>query len=473
MQKVFLSLFFIGTCTLAVAQQPTERLPLTDWDAFRTQVLANNPSVRQANLFRNAAQAALLRAKGGFDVKSYADFENKTFENKTYFQYTEAGFKMPTELGLEVKANYNLARGINLNPEQVLPEQGQLVLGLNWTLGQGLFIDERRAARRQANVGLRQGEAERLAVLNDLMLDGAKTYWSWVLAENQVRIFNNALRQAQIRYNGIRESFRFGDKSAYDTIETFTQVQTRQLDLAGAQLDSQNTVVLLTNFIWAKDNQPLGTTSLGAAPALLPTGIRTYTPQQIDELRQTALRQHPKLQIFDAKIQMLDIERRLKFEKTKPVFDVNYNLLGNGLRIFDVNGPGGPGVFANNIKWGVNFSYPIQNRKARGDLQMTRIKVEQTNLEVVQTRQEIENKIRQYANDINQLATQVLLYRDLTTNLRLLLDGETEKFNFGESSIFLINTREQKWLEAQVKYLKLLSEYRKAEAGMRWSLGEI
>jgi len=69
------------------------------------------------------------------------------------------------------------------------------------------------------------------------------------------------------------------------------------------------------------------------------------------------------------------------------------------------------------------------------------------------------------------LRTQVTLLRNITANYRALLDGETEKFQLGESTVFLVNTREQRWLDAQIKYLKLLSEYRKSEAGLLWAMG--
>ena len=133
----------------------------------------------------------------------------------------------------------------------------------------------------------------------------------------------------------------------------------------------------------------------------------------------------------------------------------------------------GGAVLTNDIKWGVNFSYPLLNRKARGDLQATEIKIVQTDYEIRQKRLTIENKVRQYANELNNLNIQITLYRSTTANYRTLLDAENERFTFGESSVFLVNTREQRWLDAQIKYLKLLSEYRKAEAGLQWSAGAL
>ena len=104
---------------------------------------------------------------------------------------------------------------------------------------------------------------------------------------------------------------------------------------------------------------------------------------------------------------------------------------------------------------------------------MTQIKIEQTDLLLKQKNTEIENKIRQYWNERDNLLAQIDLFRSVTENYRTLLEAETEKFRFGESSVFLINTREQRWLDARVKFLKLLSEYQKIEAGLQWAAGQL
>ncbi|MBK9336910.1 MAG: TolC family protein [Lewinellaceae bacterium] len=179
-------------------------------------------------------------------------------------------------------------------------------------------------------------------------------------------------------------------------------------------------------------------------------------PDAAGNLLQTALRRHPALRLYDAKLRLLNVERRLKTEKRKPVLDLGYQLLGDGWQFFSTPGVEGPGVLANDIKWSVRFSYPILNRKARGDWQMTQVKIAQTDLDLGQKRLEIENKVRQYLNEINTLAGQVALYRDIAANYRALLDGENEKFRFGESSVFLINTREQRWLEGSGQVFEII-----------------
>lgn len=461
-------LFFI--LTLSAISPLAAQTPAFEWTDVRQQVFDNHPIARQANLYRDQAAASLLRSKGSFDPKAYTDFSSKNFSDKNYYRYTEAGVKLPTWLGLEFKGAYNLASGDFLNTESNLPKNGQAVFGFNWTLGQGLMIDDRRAALRQAQIGLQQGDAERALALNDLLLEAAKAYWTWVLADNQLRIYEEALRQAQIRNAAISESFRQGERSAVDSLETFIQVQNRLLDVNFARVDRQNAALALSNFLWNTDNQAVAPNDLPVAP---PLATSAFALQNTDDLLAKARSQHPALQLYAAKLQSLEVERRLKIEKKKPVLDLNYNLLGSGWEFFPTASADGLGVLANDIKWGVQFSYPLLNRKARGDLQVTQVKMAQTDFELRQKRQDVEIKVRQYANDLATLSQQIALYQGIVQNRRTLLDAENTRFGLGESSVFLVNTREQSWLDAQVKYLKLLSEYRKAEAGLRWATGVV
>lgn len=457
--------YVLGLLWLISISTQAQRL---EWNTFRQQVLEQHPLSVQADLSMDQANASLLRARGGFDPKTYADVYSKTFRERTYFQYTEAGVKLPTWAGFELKAAYNLASGTYLNPENALPSEGQASLGFIWSAGQGLFTDERRTNLRQARTGLEAADAERALTRSDLMLEAAKTYWSWALADQQLRIYAAALQQSELRHEGLRQSFFQGDKPAIDTIESYMQVQNRQLDLNFATTDLQNARIALANFLWPQANDDARLTEIARfqpdSMLLVPMINRAAWIEQ-------ALNVHPQRRWYQAKLQNLEWERRLKQEKTKPVLDLNYNILGAGWSFFP-SPADGISVLSNDIKWGLQFSYPILNRKARGDLQITRIKIAQTELDRSQKLRTIENKIRQYANELDNLGNQIVVFRNLTDNYQRLLDGETEKFRQGESSVFLINTREQRWLEAQIKYLKLLSEYMKTEAALRWAAGE-
>jgi outer membrane protein TolC len=176
---------------------------------------------------------------------------------------------------------------------------------------------------------------------------------------------------------------------------------------------------------------------------------------------------------YQYKLQQLSTELRLKNEKLKPVVNVNYNLLGEGWSFFPSGTPQGVSVLANDIKWGMDINYPLLNRKARGDVQLTKIKIEQTTLELQQKINQVETKVRIYANNVQNLRAQVALFRDMTNNFRALLEAENERFLQGESAVFLIISREQRWLDTVIKGIKLSAELQKATAGLKWASGNL
>lgn len=464
--------FFFSTTTLFifVTQCAIAQDTLLEWMSFREQIAIFHPMALQADIQRSMAEAQLLGAKGAFDLKTYSDFEAKQFDKKTYFRNFEAGVKLPTWYGLELKSAYNHVDGDFVNPSSDLPDNGQAVIGIDWTLGQGLMIDERRAYLKIARAGIQMGAFERRSILNDLFYDAAKAYWGWAIANNQVFVIEDALKQAKIRHEGIRERFIQGESPAIDTLETFIQLQNRQIDLNLAQLDVNNAAQQMERYNWSSGKTiPLNRSI--TAPKMLDGNI-DYAPNESQQERvNLALQLHPDLGIYTVKNTQLDIERRLKREQLKPVFNLNYNILGRGWEFFPTQTENGIGVLANDIKWGFTFSMPISNRKARGSLQSAQLKMIQNDLTIQQKRIEITTKVVQYDNELRTLRTQIDLLRNITVNNKTLLDAEYTKYQLGESTIFLINTREQRWLDAQIKYIKLVGEYQKTAAGLTWAMG--
>jgi hypothetical protein len=52
-----------------------------------------------------------------------------------------------------------------------------------------------------------------------------------------------------------------------------------------------------------------------------------------------------------------------------------------------------------------------------------------------------------------------------------LLNGERQMFDAGESSLFMVNTRESGFIQTQLKYIQLLTKNHKAELALNYNLG--
>ena len=175
---------------------------------------------------------------------------------------------------------------------------------------------------------------------------------------------------------------------------------------------------------------------------------------------------HPDMQLYAFKLNSMDIDRRLKAEQLKPTINVNYNAL---------NAPVGNEFIENfsaaNYKWGLEFGIPLFLRKERGDLQLTKIKIQETELNQQQKLLELQNKVKQYHNEQLNLRAQVTLYTDAVANYNSLLQGEQDKFAAGESSLFLVNSRENNLITARLKLIKFTTKYNQTNAGILWAAG--
>lgn len=458
--KFLFILFFTFVCGFLWAQTP-DSLSI---EFFLNNVKRNHPLAKTARLLDRSAQANILVAQGGFDPKTYADWEQKFFDRKNYFTTGEYGVKLPTWYGIDLKSGYNTSQGDFLNPEYKLPKNGQLVVGASFSLWQGLMIDERRADLFQARQQTALNAAERNDEINDLAFDAVTTYWKWSYSFYNAQIFAEAVRLAQVRFEGVKIAFEQGDRMAMDTLEAFIQVQERQIQLNDANVELRQAQLKLSNFLWSAEGQPLASafTSRPTAPQL-PLSREAAERVTLRSNLERNVEQHPILLIYNAKLSQLETERRLKREKLKPLIRFNYNFLGNGAAFSN--------PFLDNYKWGFQFSFAPLLRKERGGVALTNIKIENTQLLQQQKAIEIKNKMQQFLVETENLFAQQQIYERMVANYAELVRLENTRFQLGESSLFLINSREMKLIESSVKLLKLQTEINIATNAARWAGG--
>jgi outer membrane protein TolC len=458
---IIIKLLIVNSLSL-FAQSQDSVLTLKD---FLKVVADNHPTVRQADLLNRSAQAELLAAQGGFDPKAYSDYENKFFDSRTYFKVFEAGVKVPTWYGIEVKGAYQNITGGQVNPDEKLPKAGQTVIGVSFPLLQNLMLDDRRADLFKARQTQSLNRADRAAWLNDFAMIATETYWKWAYAQQQRAIFGEALRVAEVRFRAIKSAYEAGDRMAMDTLESFIQVQDRQQQFNEAQLYFQEANLKLANFIW-QNNQPKTLSNDLKSDDLAQNTEGGNFIQNRTQLLDNLSITHPILQTYQFKLAQLDIDQKLKQQKLLPKLNLNYNFLSNGGLAFE-------NLIANNYKWGISFSTSTLFRAERGDVQLAKIKIENTQLMREQKALELQNKLRLAFNEVDNLQSQVNLYQQTLTNYQRLLQLENTRFELGESSLFLINSREMKWIESQVKLAKLLSEWQIAKASVDWAAGRL
>lgn len=445
--KSILSLFLL--LGFSVWSQNTSK-ELT-YNEFLGFVKKYHPLVKSANLEINQAQANLMMARGGFDPKIEVDFEQKKFKDNQYYSILNSSFKIPTWYGVEIKAGFDNNEGIYLNPENTVPNQGLTSLGISVPLGQGLFINHRMADLRKAKIQVKLSQAERNLMAVAVLYDASVAYFNWKRNYNEVTLYQTYLNNANIRYQGIAKSIEQGDKPAIDSVEAGIIVRNRKLSLEESQLKLAKAKLELANFLWLENNVPLELQDEIIPEENLVLTIKETLRTNDLMLDNPSLENHPKINALEQKIEMLEVDRKLKANMLLPKIDLGYSYLSEP-RYFD-------NYRFQDYKVGVNFYFPLFLRKERGSLQLAKFKLQDVKFDLDLERVSLKNKIKAQQTEISSLEKQKQLIDNLVVDYNTMLTSEERLFTFGESSIFLINTRENNLVSAQLSKLLIENRY--------------
>jgi outer membrane protein TolC len=446
MRLIFSILFFIGFNVFG-QENPSKEFT---YNEFLGYVKKYHPLVKIANLNINEAQANLMMSRGGFDPKVEVDFDQKKFKDSEYYSILNSSFKIPTWYGIELKAGFDNNEGIYLNPENTVPNQGLTSFGVSIPVGQGLFINQRMADVRKAKIQIKLSQAEQQLEAINVLYEASIAYFNWKKNYNEVNLYENYLTNAKVRFKGIKISIEQGDKPAIDSVEAGIIVRNRELSLEDSNLKLAKAKLELSNFLWLENNIPLE-----LQDDLIPEDKLEFTITETlrtnDLLQNVSIENHPKINAWQAKIDMLNVERKLKANMLLPKLDFGYSYLSEPSYIDNYR--------FEDYKIGVNFSFPLFLRKERGSLKLAKYKIQDAEYNLSLERLQLTNKINAQQTEINSLNRQIDIIEKLVVDYQTMLSSEERLFSFGESSIFLINSRENNLVSSQLSKINIENRF--------------
>ncbi len=448
----YIFIFICSSMNLFGQNNPTE----FTYNEFLGYVKKYHPLVKQADLKLNEAQANLMQARGAFDPKIEVDFNEKQFKGNQYYSILNSSFKIPTWYGIELKAGFDNSEGIYVNPENTLPNSGLTSFGISVPVGQGLFINQRMADLRKAKIARNLNVAERNLQAVEVIYEASVSYINWKRSFDEVKLYETYLENALMRYDGVSKLIEQGDKPAIDSVEAGIAVKTRRLNLEDAKLKLTKAKLDLSNYLWLENNVPLELKDDLTPEITLSRTIKEVL--QINELNPIDLNNHPKIKALDAKIAMLKVDKKLKANALLPKLDVSYNYLSEPSYIDNYR--------FEDYKIGLNFSFPIFLRKERGSLKLADLKIQDSEFGLQFERKNLENKIKAQQQEIVSLQKQQDYNDKLVKDFTTLLNAEDRLFEMGESSLFIINSRENSLVSSQINEIALENRYLNAVIGL-------
>ena len=114
---------------------------------------------------------------------------------------------------------------------------------------------------------------------------------------------------------------------------------------------------------------------------------------------------------------------------------------------------------------------PILLRKERGNLELAKLKVNDAELEYLSKQANLTYKAIASLNNLENTEQQISLYSRTVKDYEALLNGEKQMFNAGESSLFMVNSREIGYINTQLKFIQLLTKNQKAKLTSSYAFG--
>jgi outer membrane protein TolC len=427
----------------------SKSLSLTEYLSY---VKAFHPIVKQANLVINESEAKLLKERGAFDPKFEIERSQKNYKSIEYYDKLNASFKIPTWYGIEFKGNFEDNEGVYLNTEASVPDNGLYSVGVSFSVAQNLLINKRMAMLKQAKLYVNQAKADRLLLVNNILFEATKTYFNWLKAYNEKSVYNDFLDNADIRFKGIKKNYEVGENPAIDTLEARITVTTRKLDFEKARINYIKSSLELSNFLWLDDNTPIEIKENIIPDVRTINNIDDYYDSLLLNQESYNLDNHPKLQSLNFKYESLVVDKRLKQNSLLPKIDLQYNFLSQTPEVIN-------SFSTSAYKSGFNISIPLFLRKERGELNLAKIKLQNTTFEIQSAKVTLKNKIDGINQELESYNIQNQYTNSMVNDYETMLNAEERKFFLGESSLFLVNSRESKLIDAKLKAISLENSF--------------
>lgn len=421
-----------------------------------------HPLALKYQLQNKIANTEITKARGNFDPVLAGKLGEKNIDGTKYYEQKNVELGIPTWYGIDITGSYNYLDGEKLNSSET--KGGLYQFGVTIPLAKNLLYDKRRAMLDQAKFGLKMTEAEQIVLTNELLLDAENTYWDWVKNYEIYKLQKSAVEINRKRLELTKKTYEFGERPAIDTVEAASQLQSFELQERDAYLNFVKSTQELQMFLW-KDKQDLYEIAQLIFPSSSLDEHSGYSDYEflVQNVQSRQVQNHASLEYYLQKQNILESERRLKWQSFLPKIDFTYNFFNKENYKSDFLP-----LFDNNFQYGLKLEIPIFQRQARADYEIAKLKISQNQQDSQLKLREVNTKIETYKYEVTNYFSQIDISAKNLNNYKRLLNAEETRFSNGESSLFLINSRENKLLDAREKNIELKAKFLKSYNKLKW-----
>ncbi|MCB9524622.1 MAG: TolC family protein [Myxococcales bacterium] len=419
---------------------------------------AHHPNLQAAQAGVDAARGEQTSAEGGFDLVLGATGKAVPF-GKDVWLYTDTGLRQPTTLwGAEVFGGWRRSGGdVPLyEGDKITTGNGELTAGVTVPLWQGGPIDARRAKLRQAGVKVDLAQLDVDSARLKLRASAAKAYWKWVAAGHTLRISQGLLDMAELRNEQLEARVRDGDLADIELIENQRAILKRRSELVKARQKLNEAALDLSLFLRDGEGRPVV-----PPPGAVPDHFPEPEPDPVRPLAEdqaAARARQPMLAKLEAYRAVAAVDRDLADNELAPQIDLT--VAGIQPLTADADDP----YRKTELEAGLKFKLPLQRRKAQGARASAEAALRRIDAELTFAGQAVDAGVAQARVELEAATQRVgIALQELDVARKVEL-AEKTRLSLGESTLLIVNLREQKTADAANRVVSALADHHLAYA---------
>ena len=331
---------------------------------------------------------------------------------------------------------------------------GEASIGIAFSLLKGRDTDKRRMGVENARLDFQAWQAEANELLNSFIYKGLSDYLIWYESALQVQALESLLATVSERENAIATRVKQGDLAQIALTEFRANVLQQTLLVEKLKQKRDGYAHALSYYLRDSNGNIIDLRHATLAPNDIEWPF-WVGEAQINTLRSQLLA-HPTLKSMRLAQSQNQNKVRLANNALLPKLDVKASIaqdFGGGSTTLDDT----------ESKVGLSFSYPLGNRQAKAEVTKAQSKNRELAFKIDALQQRLVQSFEQAYTYWQQAKRVVKLQEENAELARELSSMERQRFNEGDSDMFVLNARTSAEIKAQMKEIEARVDLLKAE----------
>ena len=405
--------------------------------------LAHNEDVQESFHRISASEASAMVARGAYDLNVFSSGQYGRFSSLDTSDYSisqlsnaassygriDTGLKQHIATGgsLSVYNTYSHERRLGVNSQPRNLDKSYVTIELAQSLLKNIGDKEYQGAIEKAVLAVQDSKEARDLVISQVVLAVIRAYWTLDNASNNITVARQVLEMAREVYQ--REGVRHdqGLSQGVDMQRAQQAVKQREYTLLQYERDmavAQEQLALLLNY-----------PEYGRATQIIPTSMPNPDVAPLPDEKSsfaTALKNRFELKQLAILLKQLNIEYDVNHNKLLPTLDANVGATTSNGNDY-LKGADNFSDTAEEPSWfvGLSFSYPLQNREAKGNLTKAEELIKISNNRISKTERSIKTELRDVLHNLALAESGIPVARAARDAALRTKQGEEMRFELG------------------------------------------